>query len=148
MRQLTVADIKRRIAQLERLERGLTQEVGIRRDDRDGDVLLFREAQAVPRGGAGRAGRRGGGAGGVGRVGEADGGRVRPAPRTGGRGSPPHRSTRRSMWPKQIGGMANGAEVGRTGARNALSVGRLATLATDCRLLSPADTRTRAGSTS
>jgi hypothetical protein len=40
MRQLTVGDVKRRIARLAELERGLAREIGLQRDD---DLLLFRE---------------------------------------------------------------------------------------------------------
>jgi hypothetical protein len=42
MRQLTVADVKRRIARLAELERGLAREIGLQRDEDDG-LLLFRE---------------------------------------------------------------------------------------------------------
>ena len=40
MRQLTVADVRRRIARLAELERGLAREIGLQRDE---ELLLFRE---------------------------------------------------------------------------------------------------------
>jgi hypothetical protein len=40
MRQLTVADVKRRTGRLAELERGLAREIGLQRDD---ELLLFRE---------------------------------------------------------------------------------------------------------
>ena len=62
--QLTVVDLKARIARLERLERGFAREVALQRGAED--QLLFRGAEAVPQGHPGRPGRRRGGAGGAG----------------------------------------------------------------------------------
>jgi hypothetical protein len=43
MWQLTVEDVKRRLARRAELERGLAPEIGLQRDD---ELLLFREGRA------------------------------------------------------------------------------------------------------